>query len=716
MVKVSDIEKDIKSLAKQHNIAVFNYDEIHNPNVDNQFHYDYKKVIKEVAQNQNMEENQAESVLTERGILMPLPNGEYEVAVGRTTMGGGGINYGGDVFFSFSKNDYHTQYHELAHTLQNRYNLFDNEKIDALYGLSESGIKNKQNLGNKLIDRSTYCRYLNEMHSEVFASAALMLRAENRRDFWWQAAQAYNMGINRNANAVLDIQKQEYGSKHSSKFYSTKSVMRPLIKEIYKIRKSGQLNSYFDENGVLNAEKLATLCEGVVLKNAYSPRTLNSFFKYKIFDGHTSEEKGWKRDVAKTFLETPLTIVLDLHNGFKNTYNSLKMHRQLRNKQYQQTFDFISTPAKHDDPEMKALKEYERLKIAIEFYGKNYKNDDLRDVLSQHIGKMSGASMPDRAIKILADRIGNTKTEKKQIEQAFKSVREIYRQNKDDPLFKKVAESGVSIFSLKNLLKTRQQNPQESVISNITKAPERFGSETYPIKRQINKINAFAEKYNMSKSFKHNVLKELVDNPQIFDNQEVRKTIIKNKKFKNDFLGFKKRKFAKDLNELFDQASFSYYNNKNNPAYQDLLKDLSSLSPEKMTEKINEIEEQKKKQVAQNKTADEQKGNQPVTEQFVTQRPQDSHAQGQAQGQTQAQQQTLTGMPDKKNELDIELQGVENKKFAYVAAMRQKLSEGHNPQPKATEENNSTAKPQQFAQTTVTKEQIQKKLQDKVKS
>lgn len=675
MVKINDIEKDIKSLAHKFKIAVFNYDEIHNPNVDNQFHYDYKKVIKEVAKNQNMEESDAELILLNQGILHPLPNGEYEIDVGRTTRAGGGVNYGGNIFFSFSKNDYHTQYHELAHTLQSQYDLFDDSKIDSLYKRSESGIKNKQNAEKKLIDKTTYHNYLNEMHSEVFASAALMLRAENRRDFWWQAGQAYNMSINRNANAFMDMQKQEYATNHSSKFYSTKSVMRPLIKEIYKIRKSGQLNSYFDENGVINAEKLARLCEDVVIKNAYSPRTLNSFFKYKIFDGHTSEEKGWKRDIAQTFMETPLTLVLDMHNGFKNAYSSFKMHRQLRNKQNQQIFDFVSTPQTHHDPEIKALKEYERLKVAIDFYSQNYKNDDLKNILSDHIGKMGNSDMPDSAIRLLADRMGDKKSEKKQIEQAFRCIREIYRENKDDKDFHKLTQSQIHIFAVKNFIKMREENPQEAIIPHL-EIEQRHGSATYPIKKQINVINNFVDQNNMSMRFRNNLLKELMNDPHIFEDPEVRKGIIKNKKFKNDFLGFKKRKFAKELNQAFDQISFSSYNNNDNPAYQNLRQVLSSCPPDQMLEKISLIE----------KTNEQQRG------------------QANRQNMPQPVKQTTSTH-------DNEQQSEDNKKFAYVSAMRQKLTEGHNPQPTASEKDTPT-----FAQTTVSTEQIQRKLQENVKS
>ena len=132
MVKVSDINKDIRSIGEKVGVAAFSYDDIHNENINNEFHYDYERVIAEVSRLQKITQEEAEAQLVERGILKLLPGGEYEVDVGGTTRKGGGVNYG-SVFFSLSSKDYQTKYHELAHSLQYEYHLFDNEKINRLY-------------------------------------------------------------------------------------------------------------------------------------------------------------------------------------------------------------------------------------------------------------------------------------------------------------------------------------------------------------------------------------------------------------------------------------------------------------------------------------------------------------------------------------------------------------------------------------------------------
>lgn len=159
---------------------MFSYDDIHNENINNEFHYDYEKVIAEVSRLQKITPEEAEARLLESEVLRPLPGGEYEVDVGSSTRGGGGLNRG-DVFFNFSSKEYHVKYHELAHSLQNAYGLFDDEKMNRLYETAEKGLKSGEDKGNKLLDRGDYHCYLKEMHSETFSYAALMLRAENRR-------------------------------------------------------------------------------------------------------------------------------------------------------------------------------------------------------------------------------------------------------------------------------------------------------------------------------------------------------------------------------------------------------------------------------------------------------------------------------------------------------------------------------------------------------
>ena len=102
MVKASEVNKDITSIAAKVKTAVFSYDDIHNSDVKNEFHYDYDKVIDEVAKINDWDKDKTRKYLLHRGVLSPLPNGEYKVNVGTTTKEGGGLNYGGMAFFSLS--------------------------------------------------------------------------------------------------------------------------------------------------------------------------------------------------------------------------------------------------------------------------------------------------------------------------------------------------------------------------------------------------------------------------------------------------------------------------------------------------------------------------------------------------------------------------------------------------------------------------------------
>ena len=220
MVKASDINKDIRSISQKVGVAFFSYDDIHNASINNQFHYDYNRVIQTVSVLQKITPEEAEKRLVDRGILQLLPGEEYAINVGGTTRDGGGINYG-EAFFFLSDKDYHTKYHELAHSLQNKYALFDNEKLNALYDKSKKSLKPNENSEDKLLDKKNYAIYLNEMHSEVFGYGALLLRAENKRDFFKHALLAYRSGLDRNAVGFLSFGKTGYGcnGENSSKFY-----------------------------------------------------------------------------------------------------------------------------------------------------------------------------------------------------------------------------------------------------------------------------------------------------------------------------------------------------------------------------------------------------------------------------------------------------------------------------------------------------------------
>lgn len=463
MVKASDINKDIRSIGEKVGVAVFSYDDIHNENINNEFHYDYERVIAEVSRLQKIAPEEAEAQLVKRGVLRPLPGGEYEVDVGGTTRNGGGINYG-SAFFSLSSKDYQIKYHELGHSLQDKYGLFDDEKMNRLYETAEKGLKNGENKEDKLLDRGNYHQYLMEMHSETFAYAALMLRAENRRDFLWQASQAYNSAISRNVDAALSFGKTEYSTDggNNSKFYATKPVMKPMIKAIWKIRKEGRQGEFFDENGVLKDEKLARLCEEVVVKNAYSPRTLKSFFEYRITDGHSGQEKGWRGDTLKSLVQMPLSMIGLLQEGdIKEKFKSIFRHEKLVAEQNKKVEKFASKRVDYGNPELTALKEYERIQTKIGVVDRKFPGKYIALTFGENIRR---TGLPDCSIRFLANWYGENSSEKKAIEKELKSVRKIMTENKGNPYFEKLLQAEPKSNELRQMIREKQQNPQKKLL------------------------------------------------------------------------------------------------------------------------------------------------------------------------------------------------------------------------------------------------------------
>lgn len=586
MVKARDINKDIRSIAGKVGVAVFSYDDIHNENINNEFHYDYEKVIAEVSRLQKITPEEAETQLLESDVLKPLPGGEYEVDVGESTRGGGGLNRG-DVFFNFSSKDYHVKYHELAHSLQREYNLFDDEKMNRLYETAGKGLKSGEDKEDKLLDRGDYRRYLNEMHSETFSYAALMLRAENRRDFLWQASQAYNSAVTQNIAAALSFGKMEYGSENSEKFYATKPVMKPMIKAIWKIRKEGRQGEFFDEKGVLKDEKLARLCEDVVMKNAYSPRTLKAFFEYRVLDGHSKEEKGWRGDSLKALAQMPLTVVgLLQENGLaKNIISNFK-HKKLVAKQNKKLEKFAATRVDYGNPELTALKEYERLCARIQVMDRKLPGK----YIAYAVGKYVRSGLPDCSIRRLADVYGEKPAEKKAAEKELREIRKIITENKGNPYFERLLQAEPKDNELRGMIREKQQNLQKEVTSGLVAKEESYGFAMFPIRKQVENIENFAKKYQLDPMIKKSLLTAMARNPQALDDAQSRDVLISAHRVSNDFLGIKKRKFTQEFNKLMDDIGHSYYSNRGNPLYREALQELSKLPTEKYAEKVVEMD------------------------------------------------------------------------------------------------------------------------------
>ncbi len=578
MVMAIDVNRDIRFISRKVGTAVFAYEDIFNPEIDNEFHYDYNRVIKGYSQVKKISIKEAEEKLIEQGVLRPLPNGEYKVNVGGSTEKGGGLNYHGEVFFSFDQKDYITKYHELAHSLQSEYDLFNEDKIKAKYDIAERRLTEEQKQ-DLLIDKGNYHHYLKEMHSESFAYAAMMLRSSNTFDFIRQMSSAYNAGSSSNFAAVSSFGKTEYGanSSNDAKFYATKPVMKATIKAIKKIRKEKKVGEFFDEKGVIRDEKLAKLCENIVMESAYSPRTLNSFFNYKVLDSHNSEEHGWRLDAIKSVVHSPVASVMTLvHEGnIVDKIKKIAILKKLKRDNERKLNKYLKKSNKCDNPEMEALKEYERLQLKLLQMDEKFPNEYLSFTLSDKLPNMSNHVANDAVLRNIA----NSCSQKSDVYKDLVEFNNIIALNHSNPYFKQLLQAQPNTSTLRTMMKELNENPNKKVFEEYNLQPKKInhGLITYVLKNNMNKIEDFTQKHQLNSEIQEALLNIMINNPELLKHNSTRKKLCEEHQIKGDSLGIQKRKFDKEFNQLADTLYSTFYNLQDSPKYQQYIAELKKI-------------------------------------------------------------------------------------------------------------------------------------------
>lgn len=602
MVNKVKIINDIKIISEQVGVAVFSYNDIHNEQIDNEYHYDYQSVINQVSRVKQISYDDTEKILVERGILKPLPGGEYEVDVGASTRGGGGLNYG-DVFFSHTSNDYHTNLHELAHSLQVKYNLFDSDKMRSLYDIAQTGLKPSENIENKLLDKSNYYLFLNEQHADAFASAVLMLRSESTMDFIKQSSIALANGENNMLAGVLSFGNTEFGVEgKNSKFYANKPVMQELVKTIKQIRKEGKNAEFFDTNGVINSEKVAKLCEDIVMRSAYSPRTINAFFNYDITDTHSSLEQGWRKHALGSMVKAlPATIISWSSENVLERLKDIRRHRKLRSQQMEKMMNFASQKQIHKDPEMHALKEYERLKTKITLLDFKMPQEHIGFNLEDKLSIMMKHQMP---YNLIDNRVNNLKEDssikrlimKYEYKKELKNINRLLMENKDNIYFRNLINSEVSPNQIIKMIREKDKNPQNNVVAESNLKPQKMYDTfiAHDIKSVTDKIQVFADKYQVNGPIKSELIKIMMSRPQQANYLVTRDKLADNISFINDTFGVKKRQFKKDLGIVLDAIGANHYYNQEMPKYKNIMENLKQVPIEKIPETINQCVAQEK--------------------------------------------------------------------------------------------------------------------------
>ena len=579
MVKVSDVNKDICAISAKAGVAVFCYDDIHNASVNNEFHYDYQKVIDEVARLENISKEEAEKDLFKKGVLTPLPNGEYKVEVQDEIFDG--VNYG-SVFFVNQSKDCELKYHELAHSLQKKYGLFAEDAIDRVYekvtmdmSLAQKRSKEK---GLTEVSRDEYVTYLKEMHAESFAYAAMMLRAENKVDLVWQQARAYGEAVLKQTRAFLSFGKTKYG-ENSAKFYASLPVIKHTVKRMRRTHKIGKTGQFFEKDGVLQDEALARFCEDIVLREAYSPRTLKSFFEYRMLKNPHIKERGWKRDVFKAALLTGPALMISLpENGVVESIKNRRKHKALYRLEKQNIEKYVEADIQTISSEMRALKAYEKLLIVLSQSG----NKQFENYVRLHCSDiLQNGEMPKSVIRYKTDIDFLSQKERAALSSLFEQAGKVVSQNADNPYFKKLVESTCDFMTTKNLIERKKQNPQVEVIdaANLEKKSRMKESPKSAIDEQISQINTFLQDHPNERPQLQTVLTDVLVRygSKIYDDALLGK-LLQNIKPKGDFLGLKKKKLDKDFGRLIDSLSDVYFRHSSDEAYLALLQQMKGIS------------------------------------------------------------------------------------------------------------------------------------------
>ena len=446
-IKPASVERDLAAMSAETGTAMFSYNELHHSKAGGELHCDYKKVIDGVSKAQKITHSEAEKKLLECEALRPLPNGEYLVDVGYTTRNGGGRNHGGTVFFTFSDSDIHNKYHEMAHSYQKQGNLFDDAKLDKMYEISEKGLKAGESKEEKLADKETYKTYLKEAHSEIFAQTALMLRKRTTLGFMEQALYAQSYGEARNAEGfIAGIMDKGIGSK--AKLYACKPIMHAAIKEVAAIRKSGKRAEYFNPDGTLNAKKVATLCEKIVLDNAYSPRTYKAFTENDFTSSHTLQEKDWKKGtLLATVKLLPAKMVMSIKDGSKQVKRSFDKirHSFLRRNDKAKLEAMTSRRKMSDNPKTQAVDDYAYIQAKIQLIGKDSRFANADEVVQGWVDYMHKHETTSEDLQKMSREIESPGSLP-----ILTEINSIVKSHKDNPYFKAIMENPGNIVDIKN--------------------------------------------------------------------------------------------------------------------------------------------------------------------------------------------------------------------------------------------------------------------------
>lgn len=479
MVNIADIQKDFRALAKFTKTASFAYSDIHNDTIATISGYDYQQIIDETARVKGISKQEATDLLVELTVLKYIPDGTFSVNVGESTRGGGGVNIGGEILFSYDNSTPQTIYHEYAHSLQNIKDVFDDKTIEKMY--KDVWLNKKKQNPHAVND---YEKYLNEMHAEAFAYAVLLLRAKNFYDFEKHSLNAIKYGI----SMILKGQKEQKtrydDGQAASKYYASYNVMKKTIQTILSIRNQKKQNKFFDENGVVKYRLVSKLAKKIVMQSAYSPAQFEAFKRHMPKINFTKRglypvDHSFFKDIIKAQALKGIIIATEkVKSMVKKPIQEKvsKTHHKLIMKQFLNNHKKFHEPIDYSLPEhLVALQSIKRIHTGISMidhktFMKYFSEDLLRAIVAKrHKNKDFSAQSRQEDAQVIIDYIGIKKPENVAVVEEFlEKTDEILQKNINNKYFDKIMTySEHSFYQQRMAMETLEYNPQ-----NLMQAPK----------------------------------------------------------------------------------------------------------------------------------------------------------------------------------------------------------------------------------------------------
>ncbi|MBR1903631.1 MAG: hypothetical protein IJ824_00430, partial [Alphaproteobacteria bacterium] len=158
-------------------------------------------------------------------------------------------------------------------------------------------------------------------------------------------------------------------------------------------------------------------------------------------------------------------------------------------------------------------------------------------------------------------------------------LNQIIEHNRSNPCFKQLLLAQPETQTLRAMIKDLEQDPQKKVFDAYNLQPKRIhqGLMTYGLKINMNKINNFAEKYNINPAIKRSLLNTFIHNPKLLKYNSTRQKLSEAHQIKGDILGIKKKQFDKELNQLADTLYANFYYHQDNPKYKASIDELQKI-------------------------------------------------------------------------------------------------------------------------------------------